>query len=57
MDCLISTKTCLNRLNNFEVPSEIEIQLKFIVLLTKVRGEVLCSSRFLIYEYFKTFST
>ena len=30
----------------FEVPSKIEIQLHFIVLLTKVRGEVFCSGHF-----------
>ena len=46
IDCLISRKTCLNRLANFEVLPEIEIQLQFIVLVTKVRGEVLCSGRF-----------
>ena len=46
IDCLISKKTCFNRLTNFEVPSKIEIQLQFIVLLTKVLKEVLCSGRF-----------
>ena len=46
IDCLISGKTCLSRLTNFEVFSEVEIQLQFIVLLTKVRGEVLCNGRF-----------
>ena len=47
IDCLISGKTCFNRLTNFEVSSKIEIQLQFIVLLTKVRNEVLCSGCFL----------
>ena len=46
VDCLISRKTCLKRLTNFKVPSKIEIQLQFIILLTKVRGKVFCSGRF-----------
>ena len=32
IDWLISRKTCLNRFTNFDVPSEIEIKLQFIVL-------------------------
>ena len=44
---LISRKTCLSRLTNFGVLSDEKIQLQFIVLLTKIRCEVLCSDRFI----------